>query len=126
MSIEYNKMFTEEGEQETCDNCGYPAPLFEFKNGPVIPGDEKHKFCEICSTTFLGRATSHPRLYGEHLYLFSALGYLFNQHLEEARKGFNQTVSLLIVVGALNIVIATLTFWGLNQILLILKELVQR
>lgn len=72
----------EMSEKDRCDNCGYETKTTTFRQ----LNDEELKFCAVCSSTFLSRATTHPRQYGEQGPLFQSLGYIANMILDELGK----------------------------------------
>jgi len=60
-----------------CDNCGYDTQLEDYAYGSKVYG-----FCEICASTFLSRATTHPyQMEQKDVWLYRSLGYIANMLL---------------------------------------------
>lgn len=68
-----------------CSNCAYETETEEYE---AIGRErrEKYNFCFICINTYLSRATTNPRQYGEQASLFKSIGWIANYLLEEIRK----------------------------------------
>lgn len=68
-----------------CSNCAYETETKEYE---IIDrmGKEIYNLCFICANTYLGRATTHSRQYGEQATLFQSIGWIANYLLEEIKK----------------------------------------
>lgn len=72
-----------------CSNCAYETETEEYET-IGREGKEKHNFCFICINTYLSRATTNLRQYGEQAALFQSIGWIANYLLEEIRKNGNR------------------------------------
>jgi hypothetical protein len=74
-------------DKPTCENCGYPASdLTEYDIPNLeVGGKMKHVLCDICANTFLSRATTNLRQYGQQAALFQSLGWIANMLRDEIR-----------------------------------------
>lgn len=67
-----------------CDNCHFQTD--ELAHYAVMGGSSAATLCKVCSSTYFGRATTFPRLYGENATLFKSLAWSINTIIAEVRK----------------------------------------
>ena len=67
--------------RDECDNCEYETDLTYYS---VPPGCDGAWLCEVCASTFLGKATQYPRQVEDPL-LYRSIGWIANRLLDEIR-----------------------------------------
>lgn len=88
MSVSDAHSTTEETEDEpTCDSCGYSHwRMILHKTGETW-GDPATRrtlmLCDICYSTFVGRAARYPSQYAEQLPVMQVIAYVGNAILDK-------------------------------------------
>ena len=76
----YELRWNAEGELSGCECCGFATKLGEFRQ--QHPNTGTNLFCEVCSSSHLSLAETHPWAASDPL-LYRSLGWIANRILQE-------------------------------------------
>lgn len=76
--------FVPDEKRDECENCEYETDLHFYRS--MGGSEDGHWYCEVCSSTFLSKATEYPHQVADPL-LFKSIAWIANKILDEIRGG---------------------------------------